>query len=213
MTGNWWDPTILALVRAGFHVFAPNFRGSTGFGTEFKQLNIGDLGGGDLQDVQYGAKYAAACLGRDDQPAILGASYGGYLVLQALTTQPDAWAGGVAIAATADWTDEYRRSDAHFRFYAEYFFGGTPDERPELYHDRSPINHVHRLKAPLLVIHGEHDSNCPIEPVRRFVDLARQHDLPVRLVVTQDEGHGTSQNANAIRDTILALEHLRLVFA
>jgi len=78
---------------SGFHVFAPNFRGSDGYGAEFRDLNIGDLGGGDLEDVQYAAKHAQQVLGLKSKPAAVGGSYGGYLTLMALMIHPDDWGG------------------------------------------------------------------------------------------------------------------------
>ncbi|MBA3532908.1 MAG: S9 family peptidase [Ardenticatenales bacterium] len=212
MTGNWWDPMMLAPVLAGYHLFAPNFRGSTSFGAEFRDLNIGDLGGGDLQDVLYGARSVSALLGLESKPAILGASYGGYLTLQALTTQPDAWAGGVAIVAPVDWAQDYELSGAHYRSWLLHFFGGTPEEKPELYRERSPRTYVEQLAAPVLILHGENDAICPIEPVKEFAAEAARLGLPARLLITEDEGHGALQNANAIRECVQMLEHLRTLF-
>src|SRR5207245_10744604 len=91
--GDWWYPEIPALAIAGFHVFAPNFRGSDGFGMEFRDLNIGDLGGGDLQDVSYGAIYAMEAVQTDRRYALLGGSYRGYITLNDHLTHLDdnAW--------------------------------------------------------------------------------------------------------------------------
>ena len=212
VTANMWRAQIQALALAGFHVFAPNVRGSTTFGTEFEELNIGDLGGGDMQDVLYGARYAAQLLGLSQKPAITGGSYGGFLTLFALTTQPEEWAGGVAVVPVADWVDDYYLLDASFRFYDEFFFGGSPNEKPDLYRERSPITHLARLQAPVLILHGENDSRCAIQPVIRFAEQAKERGLPVEMIITRDEGHGSIVNANAIRDTVLTLAHLKTLF-
>jgi dipeptidyl aminopeptidase/acylaminoacyl peptidase len=208
VTMDMWRVEIQVLAQAGYHVFAPNYRGSSSFGTPFRLANIGDLGGGDAQDVLFGARYAADMLGVEALPAITGRSYGGYLTLFALTTQPDEWAGGVAVVPVADWVEDYRLLDAGFRFFDYYFFGGTPEEKPELYRDRSPITHLDRLRAPTLILHGENDSRCPIEPVIHFTNEAKRRGLPVEMVITPAEGHGNQQTASAIRDTVLTLEHL-----
>lgn len=208
VTMDMWRVDIQALAQAGYHVFAPNYRGSSTFGTDFRLANIGDLGGGDAQDVLYGARFAAGLLGVETLPAITGRSYGGYLTLFALTTQPDEWVGGVAVVPVADWVEDYKLLDAGFRFYDYYFFGGTPDEKPELYRDRSPITHLDRLRAPTLILHGENDSRCPIEPVIHFATEAQRRGLPVEMIITPAEGHGNQQTASAIRDTVLTLEHL-----
>ena len=210
--GDWWYPEIPAVALAGFHVFAPNFRGSDGFGKEFRDLNIGDIGGGDLQDVRNGAHYAADVVKSSRRPALFGGSYGGYLTLQGLVTQPDEWAGGVAIAPTTDWKADYNLSDAHYRKFCVHFFGGTPSEKSDLYDDRSPITHLMRLTKPLLILHGENDTITPLEPVRKFAAEAEKFGLPVQLAITRDEGHGSLHNLNAIRDITLTLEHLRRIF-
>lgn len=207
--GDWWWPEIPALVLAGYHVFAPNFRGSDGFGSEFRDLNIGDLGGGDLQDVLYGMRYVSRVLGlEEEKPCIVGGSYGAYLTLEALTTMPDLWRGGVAIAATTDWTEDYGIVDSHYREFCRHFFGGTPSEKPELYRDRSPITHLEGLRSPVLILQGENDRMTPLGPVKRFYEEARRRGLPVELVVTKDEGHNSLRDMNAIRDTVLMLEQL-----
>ncbi len=209
--GDWWYPEIPALAIAGYHVFAPNFRGSDGFGMEFRDLNIGDLGGGDLQDVRYGARYAIDVTRANGRPSLFGGSYGGYLVLEGLLTQPDEWAGGVAIAPTTDWKEDYNLADSHYRKFCVHFFGGTPAEKSDLYEDRSPITHLKRLTKPLLILHGENDMITPLEPVRKFSAEAEKQGLPVQLVITRDEGHGSFHNVNANRDIVLTLEHLRRV--
>ena len=209
--GDWWYPEIPALAIAGYNVFAPNFRGSDGFGREFRDLNIGDLGGGDLEDVRYGVRYAIEATGTNPRAALFGGSFGGYLVLQGLLTQPDEWAGGVAIAPTTDWKEDYDLSDSHYRKFCVHFFGGTPDEKSELYSDRSPITHLKRLSKPLLILHGENDTITPLEPVKKFLMEAEKLRLPVQLAITRDEGHGSLHNMNAIRDTVLTLEHLRKI--
>jgi len=210
--GDWWFPEIPALAIAGFHVFAPNFRGSDGFGMEFRDLNIGDLGGGDLQDVRYGARYAMDVVKTDRRPALFGGSYGGYLTLQGLVTQSDEWSGGVAIAPTTDWKEDYNLSDFHYQKFCVHFFGGTRAEKSDLYDDRSPITHLKGLAKPLLILHGENDTITPLEPVKRFSAEAEKLGLPVQLAITRDEGHGSLHNMNAIRDTTLTLEHLRTIF-
>src|SRR3989442_14195512 len=101
--GDWWYPEIPALAIAGFHVFAPNFRGSDGFGMEFRDLNIGDLGGGDLQDVRYGARYAMEAIKTDRRPALFGGSYGGFFTLEGVCGQSRGGGGGVGKRPTSDW--------------------------------------------------------------------------------------------------------------
>ncbi len=213
LQGDWWYPELSALVLGGFHVFAPNFRGSDGYGVEFRDLNIGDLGGGDLEDVQYAAKHAQQVLGLKSKPAAVGGSYGGYLTIMALMVYPNDWAGGVAIAPPTDFVEQYYSDDAHYRTWGTHFFGGTPEEKKELYRDRSPIAHLDKLRAGLLIIAGENDSIVSLKQVKRFAEEAKKMHRPVELVVAKDEGHGSLQSANAIRDNILMVEHLKKIYS
>jgi pimeloyl-ACP methyl ester carboxylesterase len=211
-TLNMWAQGVLELVLAGYHVFAPNFRGSTTFGAEFKNLNIGDIGGGDLQDVLYGARYAMKVLGITRKPGIVGGSYGGYLTMQALTTQPDEWAGGVALVPWVDLIETHELGDAHYKALDTYLLGGTPEEKPELYRDRSPSTHLEKLKSPVLMIAGENDSRCPLPPIKNLYEKAQQLNLPVELEVIKQEGHGAVQISNLILFIILQLEFLKTLF-
>lgn len=210
--GDWWYPEVPSMVLAGYHVFAPNYRGSEGYGKKFRDLNIGDLGGGDLQDVFWGAEYAMKNLGSSTRPALFGGSYGGYLTLQGLVTQSDKWAGGVAVAPDTDWTETYDLADAHYRGFCVHFFGGTPQDKPDLYKERSPVTHLKKLTRPVLILHGDNDNITPLKSVRRFAEAAKEMGVPVDLVITPEEGHGSLHNVNAIRDIVLTLEHLRRIF-
>ena len=207
-----WSPFLLSFVRAGYNVFAPNYRGSTTYGTEFRRLIVGDIGGAELQDVLYGARRAAQVLGVKSKPAIVGGSYGGYVTLMALATQSDQWAGGVAFVPPVDMVATYELADAHFRKYMEYFAGGTPDQLPQLYKDRSPITHVARIQRPTLILHGENDPRCPVGPVRLMSAEAERLGVPLTLHVNADEGHGTQRIGNALGDMARALEHLDRIF-
>lgn len=203
---EWHEPIVQLLVKAGYHVFQPNFRGSTTFGTEFTNLLVGDVGGGELQDVLYGANYISALLELETKPIIMGDSYGGYLTLYALTTQPDNWAGGVAIVPLSDWTAMYNSANAYYRKFCEHFLGATPEERPELYKERSPITHLARLAKPVLIITG--DDDLSYADVNVFYDTARSMGKLVYLVV-QETGHGTSTIDQMNAEIVHSLDFLQ----
>ena len=194
-----WNSAIQAFVVAGYPVFAPNIRGSTGYGVEFQNLNIHDVGGGDLRDVEYAAEYLRTRREVDPRRiAIVGASYGGYMTYLALGKVPDLWAAGAAIVGITDWREMYDLSDAAFRSFVERYFG-KPEENPDLYRDRSPIEFVERVRAPLLIWHRGNDSRCPLAPVEKYATKLKQFGKTFEIEVVWDEGHGFQKTENVVR--------------
>ena len=98
-----WNPAIQSFLVAGYTLFAPNIRGSTGYGVEFQNLNIHDCGGADLKDVEEAAKYLKSRPDVDPSKiALVGASYGGFMTFLATTKIPDYWSAGAAIVGITD---------------------------------------------------------------------------------------------------------------
>ncbi|TRM79850.1 S9 family peptidase, partial [Sulfolobus sp. D5] len=118
-----WNLLISPLLLFGYHVIAPNFRGSTGYGSKFNLMDIGDPGGGDLRDVVKARDYAVE-KGIVKRIGIMGYSYGGYMTLLAVGKEPDKWDFGIAGASVADWVEMYELSDATFRSFIEILFNG-----------------------------------------------------------------------------------------
>ncbi|MCS7127235.1 MAG: S9 family peptidase [Thaumarchaeota archaeon] len=194
-----WNAAIQAISVAGFHVLCPNFRGSTGYGAEFERMNVGDPGGRDLMDVLRGVEFLRReGLLDDDRVAIVGASYGGFMAFLAMVKHPEVWRAGAAIVGVTDWEEMYRLSDAAFRNFIEQLLG-KPEARPELFRDRSPINFVHRIRAPILVWHRANDSRCPLRPVVRFVERLKELGRPHEFHVVEGEGHGPQRLENFVR--------------
>ncbi len=194
-----WNAPIQSLVVAGFNVFAPNIRGSTGYGVEFQNMNIRDVGGADLKDVEKAVEYLRTRPDIDpNKIAIVGASYGGYMTFLSMTKLPELWAAGAAVVGITDWEEMYQLSDAAFRSFIERYFG-TPGENSELYRDRSPIHFVENLKAPLLIWHRGNDSRCPMQPVEKFANRLRELGKRFEMEVVWDEGHGFQKTENLVR--------------
>jgi dipeptidyl aminopeptidase/acylaminoacyl peptidase len=203
-----WNPAIQSFLVAGYPLFAPNIRGSTGYGVEFQNLNIHDCGGADLKDVEEAAKYLRTRPDVDpSRIALVGASYGGFMTFLATTKLPDYWAAGAAIVGITDWNEMYELSDAAYRSFIERYFG-KPEEKPELYADRSAINFVDNLKAPLLIWHRGNDSRCPLQPVQKFADRLKVLGKDFEMNVVWDEGHGFQKTENLARQYKAIVEFL-----
>jgi len=186
--------------QEGFAVFAPNFRGSTGYGTAFMKSLFQELGRADLQDISSGVDYIVK--NYDINPkrvGITGGSYGGYMTLAALAFQPDRWAAGYASAPIADWTYMADHSDALFKEVIEEMWG-NPEENRALMLERSPISKVDEIIAPLGISIASNDSRTPFPPVLEFANrlYARNHHL--QLYVKPESGHMTIRTAETIRE-------------
>ncbi|MFQ5999827.1 MAG: alpha/beta fold hydrolase [Candidatus Bathyarchaeia archaeon] len=209
-TYDTWNPYLQSISQSGFAVLAPNFRGSTGYGAEFRNLDLSDPGGGDLEDVVSGAEWLGKQSEIDSSKiAIMGGSYGGFMTLIALTKKPEVFAAGVAVVPVTDWLEMYELSDAAFRRFMEELFEGPPDKKEELYRDRSPITYISQIKAPVLIIHGRHDSRCPIQPVEKFVKKLNEMTHPHEFRVQEKEGHGFARVDANIQEVKTAVEYLR----
>ncbi|PLJ78387.1 S9 family peptidase [Infirmifilum sp. SLHALR2] len=202
-----WDPFIASLVASGFHVVAPNYRGSTGYGEDFRRLDIGDPGGGDLNDIAHAGKWA---LSRRlaSRLAIMGYSYGGYSTLLALGRQPDLWKAGVAGASVADWEDMKALSDAYFRSFIDTLFDG----KTELLRERSPITYVDKVTAPLCIIHPANDTRTPLKPVLRYIQRLSERGAVFEAHILPDMGHYVAGTEERVRVIAPAIHFLKKYF-
>jgi dipeptidyl aminopeptidase/acylaminoacyl peptidase len=193
-----WFPSVQYLVSHGFVVIAPNYRGSTGFGRPFEEANRRDLGGGDLRDVVAAADFLRETGYVDPgRIAVMGASYGGYATLTALTKYPEVWAAGVAIVPFANWFTEYENEDPTLQAYDRMMMG-DPVADAEFWRDRSPIFFVDRIRAPLLLLAGANDIRCPPEETQQIVDAIRTAGGVAEAKIYEDEGHGFARRENQI---------------
>jgi dipeptidyl aminopeptidase/acylaminoacyl peptidase len=209
-TYDTWSPYMQSISQSGFAVMAPNFRGSTGYGAEFRNKDLSDPGGGDLDDVVSGAKWLAKQSEVDGSKiAIMGGSYGGFMTLIALTRKPEVFAAGVALVPVVDWLEMYGLSDAIFRAFMDELFEGSPEKKRELYRDKSPITHISKIKAPVLIIAGRNDSRCPIQPIEKFVKKLKEMKHPHQFRVQEKEGHGFIRVEDSIKEATTAIEYLR----
>ena len=186
------------IVNQGYLVIAPNYRGSTGYGKQFVDANLGDSGGGDLNDVLDAAAWIKKSGFVDPQKLIvMGGSYGGYLTMMAVTKAPDLWAAGVAIVPFVNWFTEIANEDPSLREY-DLATMGDPVKNKALYEDRSPINFVDQIKAPLLLLAGGNDPRCPADESQQVADAVKKHGGTVQLKIYKDEGHGFARVENQI---------------
>ena len=195
---RWWDRASQWFANGGYVVLAPNVRGSTGYGREFQEANRGDWGGRDLEDVVQGLEWLAKQRVADPKRVgIYGGSYGGYLTLMALSRYPDRWAAGVSVVGVVSWKTMYDTTRGDLREYLVREFG-DPTRDAERYRDRSPLTHVSKIEAPLLVLQGENDPRVPPSEAEQIVSALRSAGKMHEYHVYKGEGHGFRTRANMI---------------
>lgn len=201
-----FDPHVQAWVDHGFAVLQPNYRGSTGYGKAWEDALQGDPGRPELVDVRAGRDHLVARgLADPDRVVLTGASWGGYLTLQGIGTQPEAWSVAVAVVPVADYLTAYTDEAPVLQEFDRSLFGGTPEELEDLYRDRSPLTHVDRVRAPVLIITGRNDTRCPIRQVDRYVAALAERGIAHAYDVFE-AGHGSYAVEETIRQQALALD-------
>jgi dipeptidyl aminopeptidase/acylaminoacyl peptidase len=195
---NSFNRFIQHIVNQGYMVIAPNYRGSTGYGKEFQQANLFDMGGGDLQDVIAAADFVKATGYLDPKKVIaMGGSYGGYLTMMAVTKTPEVWAAGVPIVPFVNWFTEIANEDPVLQ-QSDRATMGDPEKNPDLFRDRSPIFFVDQIKASLLLLAGKHDPRCPAEETVQVVDAVKKRGRVAEFKIYENEGHGFAKVENQI---------------
>jgi dipeptidyl aminopeptidase/acylaminoacyl peptidase len=196
-TVNSFNRFIQYSANQGYIVIAPNYRGSTGYGKEFQQANLFDMGGGDLQDV-LAADWIKQTGYVDPKKLILmGASYGGYMTMMGLTKAPEMWAAGVPIVPFVNWFTEIENEDPVLQ-QSDLATMGDPVKNKALFEDRSPILFADQIKAPLLLLAGGHDPRCPEEEAQQVVDAIKKRGGVVEYKFYENEGHGFARVENQI---------------
>ncbi len=194
-----------AYVDAGYAVVHVNYRGSTGYGSEWRDALTGRPGLTELEDVAavYDALVAEGVV--DPARAILsGGSWGGFLTLLGLGTQPERWAAGIAEVPVADYIAAYEDEMEGLRAYDRALFGGSPDEVHDVYVRSSPLTYVDAVAAPVLVVAGANDPRCPIRQIDNYLTALDERGKPHE-VYRFDAGHGSLVIEETIRQVEVAL--------
>jgi dipeptidyl aminopeptidase/acylaminoacyl peptidase len=192
----------------GYAVFEPNVRGSSGYGTEYASLDDVRNRMDSVKDLKAGVEWLHDHPdANNDRIVAYGGSYGGFMVLSALTEYPDLWAAGIDVVGIANFvtflenTSDWRRSLRE----AEY---GSLDEDREFLQEISPTNNIENIASPLFVLHGENDPRVPVSEAEQIVEDAREQGVPVRKLIFPDEGHGFSKLENRIEAYSAVVEFL-----
>lgn len=193
-----YHPVFQFLANEGFTVVAPNVRGSMGYGREYVQLDDRRKRMDSVADLAWLVKDLGKRPRVDPNAiGIMGRSYGGFMTLAALTHYPDLWAAGVDIVGISHFKTFLENTGAWRRRLreVEYGFLGEDDD---FFEEIAPLNHSHKITAPLLVFHGRNDTRVPVSEAEQLVADMRGRGQEVDLHIFEDEGHFTEKLDNHI---------------
>ncbi len=187
------------LAQSGYVVLEPNYRGSSGYGEAFRNLNVEDSNGGEVDDVAAGAQYLVTRgLADPARLAIGGGSHGGTMTAYMVVHYPDLFAAAIELYGVVDRQLFVERTNPPSATRWMMKMGGTPSEKPELYRRANVLLQVDKVKTPLLVMHGENDPQVPPADSAFFVKALREHHKTVFYFTYPGELHGFSQPAHRL---------------
>jgi dipeptidyl aminopeptidase/acylaminoacyl peptidase len=193
-----FSPVIQYLVSCGYGVLTPNVRGSTGYGYEYQSLDDVRLRMDSVKDLQYAALWLHdSGIADPGRIAVMGASYGGFMVLAAVTNYPDLWAAGVEIVGIANFVTFLENTGSWRRKLRESEYGSLEHDR-EFLEQISPIRLVNRITTPMFVVHGANDPRVPVGEAEQIVSALRARGVPVEYLRFEDEGHGLVKRSNRL---------------
>ncbi|PSL41360.1 dipeptidyl aminopeptidase/acylaminoacyl peptidase [Planomicrobium soli] len=193
-----FNPVIQFLAANGFAVAAPNVRGSMGYGRTYVKLDDVRKRMDSVADLKELADDLVVNHGVDRaRIGIMGRSYGGFMVLAALTHYPEVWAAGVDIVGISHFKSFLENTGSWRRALREFEYGSLKEDI-DFFEEIAPLNHTANITAPLLVFHGRNDTRVPVSEAEQLTADLKRQGKQVDLVIFEDEGHQTEKIENHI---------------
>jgi dipeptidyl aminopeptidase/acylaminoacyl peptidase len=184
-----FNPSWQCFAAQGYAVYAPNPRGSSGYGQKFVEANYQDFGGKDYQDIMLGMDYLVKQgISDADKLAVYGYSYGGYMTSW-VVTQTNRYKAAMLGAGLTNLFSFYSQSDIQWAWGRAYL-GVTPYENPQLYRKMSAMTYINQVKTPTLIVYGAEDRRVPPPQGQEFYIALKKRGVPVEFVTYPREGHG-----------------------
>jgi dipeptidyl aminopeptidase/acylaminoacyl peptidase len=197
-----YRPLIQYLVNHGYSIYAINNRGSSGYGKTFFKMDNQAHGEGDLQDCVSAKKWMAGMDFVDENRiGIIGGSYGGFMVMAALTSEPEVFDVGVNIYGVTNWLRTLKSIPPWWESFKDALYEemGDPYQDSVRLHRISPLFHADKIVKPLMVLQGAQDPRVLQVESDEIVAAARANDIPVEYLLFEDEGHGFVKKENQIK--------------
>lgn len=195
-----------ALLSRGISVFAPNVRGSAGFGKRFVNLDNGALRLNGVRDIKACVEYVVrAGIAHPKRIGIMGGAYGGYMVMAGLTEYPDLFAAGANLYGVVNFETFFANTEPWMAAISKVEYG-DPETQRDMLRALSPIHNIDRVTAPTIVLHGANDTNVPVVEAEQMVENLKSRAVPVDYILFPDEGHGFRKTTNRIRSTVAVVQ-------
>jgi dipeptidyl aminopeptidase/acylaminoacyl peptidase len=193
---------IQMFVAAGLNVFAPNVRGSAGYGHRYLSMDDRELRWDSVRDGCEAARHLKG-EGLATTTAAMGASYGGFMTLAVLVEDPDLWDAACDIVGIADWHTFMRNTSGWRRASRMTEYGDPEGAEKDVLAEMSPLRRAHTIRAPLLVLHGRNDPRVPVSEAEQIAAATG-----AELMIFEDEGHGLARHGNRVSGYGRALEFI-----
>lgn len=194
--------TYQALLARGISVFAPNVRGSAGFGKTFMNLDNGALRFDGIRDIEATVDHLVTSgIAKPDRVGIMGGSYGGYMVMAGLAEYPTMFGAGANLFGVVNFETFFANTEPWMAAISTIEYG-DPATEADLLRRLSPIHKVDQVTAPTIVLHGANDTNVPVVEAEQVVASLETRGIPVKYVLFPDEGHGWRKTANRVTSDV-----------
>ncbi|KNE19879.1 alpha/beta hydrolase family protein [Virgibacillus pantothenticus] len=193
-----FNPVIQYLAANGFAVAVPNVRGSMGYGRTYSKLDDQRKRMNAVADLKWLVEDLVQNRGVNrDQIGIMGRSYGGFMVLAAITHYPDLWAAAVDIVGISHFKTFLENTGPWRRKLREYEYGSLKED-VDFFEEIAPLRHTANIQAPLLIFHGRNDTRVPVSEAEQLASDLQKQGKNVELLIFEDEGHQTEKMTNHI---------------
>jgi dipeptidyl aminopeptidase/acylaminoacyl peptidase len=198
--------TAQVVLKKGIAFFLPNVRGSSGFGKKFVNLDNGELRFNGVKDIKACTDFLVQSgIAKKDAIGITGGSYGGYMVMAAVTEYPDMFAAGANLFGMINFETFFKHTEPWMAAISTVEYG-DPLTQSDLLKRLSPIHKSALIKTPLLVQHGANDTNVPVIEAEQVVEVMKKNNVPVHYTLFPDEGHGWRKTKNRITSIVEIVE-------
>jgi dipeptidyl aminopeptidase/acylaminoacyl peptidase len=201
-----FNSTYQALLLRGISVFAPNVRGSSGFGKKFVNLDNGPLRADGVRDIKATVDHLLRSgIAAPGRIGIMGGSYGGYMVMAGLAEYPGEIAAGADLFGVVNFETFFAHTEPWMAAISTVEYG-DPKTQADMLRELSPLHKVDRVVAPTIVLHGANDTNVPVVEAEQVVESLKKRGVPVKYVLFPDEGHGWRKTRNRITSTVAIVD-------